>query len=336
MSRSSRVGRSRSFATLIVCFAASVVVAAAASDAARCDAQAVAQPRAAAPSSAPYAGGPASDAAARMNLEFRAAYASARAQVLAESKPIIWYDGDKLVLLADGKRSEGRPLPDKYHRLKAIAHLPFTIYLSLRVEKMPPAADAAAKWKRFAELVDGVERELPTYELQVDVLDRQRKIIDESKRIIAAAAAGNLPTPDEQLAFTRRMGPLQEENALEAAAIELEHYRKQVDEWSKERGEGFLKDVSVVVSGSQMPRKRNRITQLFAAMLGVPGEGMRLVYAEGLYDEQKALNLYGTHHLDAAAAAAFFDDSKRLDEDLLSRGAAKYVQQTFPAAETKR
>lgn len=327
MSQFSRVGRRRCIAVLSA-WSVAVVIGGGAFAVAHCEAQVVGAP--AAPPTTPYVAQPPADAAARMNLEFRAAYAGARARVLAASKPIIWYDGDKLVLLADGKRMEGKSLPDKYHRLKAIAHLPFTIYLSLREPKAPPAADDGAKWKRFSELVDAVEADLPNYDLKVDVLDRQRKIIDESKRIIAAIEAGKLPTPEELLAFTRRMGPLQEANALEAAAIELEHYRNQVDEWSNARGESFLKEVGVVVSGSQMPRKRNRIVQVFAAMLGVPGEGPRIVYAEGLYDEQKALNLFATHYLDAASASAFFDDPARLDEDLLSRGAAKYVEKTFP------
>lgn len=328
MSSTSRVGRGRSFAALTSCLAPVIVVVA--FNVVRCHAQAVAAP--VAPPSTPYAGPPAADAAARMNLEFRAAYAGARGRVLAASKPFIWYDGDKLVLMADGKRMPGTPLPDMYHRLKAIAHLPFTIYLSLRDPKEPPAEDGPAKWRRLAELVDVVERDLPTYKFKADVHDRQRKIIDESKRIIAAAAAGNPPTSEQLLSFTRSMGPLQEANAVEAAAIELAHYRKQVDEWSKERGAGFMTEVSIVISGSQMPRRRNRIVQLFAAMFGVPGEGRRIVYAEGLYDEQKALNLFATHHLDAASASAFFDDPARLDEDLLSRGAAKYVEENFPAA----
>jgi hypothetical protein len=272
------------------------------------------------------------DAASRMNLEFRAAYGRARAQVLAQAKPVIWYDGEKLVLVADGKHTPGSLLPAKYDRLKALAHLPFSVYLNLRDPDGPPAEDEAAKWKWLPSLVEAVERELPTYGFTPDELPRQQTIIAASKKIITAAAAGNPPTPDELLAFTRRMGPLQEANALAAAAIELEHYRKQFDEWSKERGESFRSDVTVVISGAQMPRKRNRIVQVFAAILGVPGEGKRIIYAEGLFDEQKALNLFGTHRLDAEAAAAFFDDPARLDEDLLSRGAAKYVEENFPAA----
>jgi hypothetical protein len=331
MSRSSRVGRRRCFAALISCFAPAIVVVAT-FDPAPCQAQAVVAPPAVAPPSPQYAGRPAGDSASRMNLEFRSAYARARAQVLAGAKPVIWYDGEKLVLVADGKHTPGSLLPDKYDRLKAIAHLPFTVYLNLRDPDGPPAEDEAAKWKWLPSLVAAVEESLPKYEFTPDELQRQRTIVAESRRLIDAAAAGRKPTPDELLAFTRRMGPLQEANALAAAAIELDHYRKQFDEWSEERGESFANDVTVVISGAQMPRKRNRIVQVFAAILGVPGEGKRIIYAEGLFDEQKALNLFGTHHLDAEAAAAFFDDPARLDEDLLSRGAAKYVQENFPAA----
>lgn len=270
------------------------------------------------------------DAAAELNLSFRAAYAHARADVLAGAKPVIWFDGEKLVLIARGTRTSGTLVPVKYNRLKAIAHLPFTLFLELRDPKSRPAEEAAATWKRLTGLLAGVERELPTYEFTTDELARQRKIVDESKRVIEAAVAGRYPTHDELIAFTRRMGPLQEANALAAAAIELGHYRQQFDAWSKERGPSFAEEVTILISGSQMPRKRNRVTQLFAAILGVPGEGKRIIYAEGLYDGEKALNLFGTHNLDAESAGAFFDDTARLDEDLLSRGAAKYVAEQFP------
>lgn len=285
---------------------------------------------AAASAQAPAA--PQSDAAAELNTVFRGSYAAARAEVLAAAKPVILYDGEKLVLVADGKREAGTLVPVKYHRLKAIAHLPFTLYLELRTPTRRAAEESRAFWTRLGKLVDDVERELPTYDFTPDELTRQQAIVAASKPIIAAALAGSFPTPGQLLAFTRKMGPLQEANAVAAAAIELDHYRVQAEAWRKTLGAAAWNDVTVVVAGSQMPRKRHRVVQFFSAMLGVAGEGPRIIYAEALYDPDKALNLFGTHKLDAESAAAFFDDPARLDEDLLSRGAAEYVRRQFPQA----
>lgn len=273
-----------------------------------------------------------SDAAAELNTVFRGSYAAARAEVLATAKPVILYDGEKLVLIADGKRQAGTIVPVKYHRLKAIAHLPFTLYLELRTPNRRAAEESRAFWTRLGKLVDDVERELPTYDFTPEELARQQAIVAATKPIIAAAITGSFPAPEQLLVFTRKMGPLQEANAVAAAAIELDHYRVQAEAWRKTLGNEAWNDVTVVVAGSQMPRRRHRVVQLFSALLGVSGEGPRIIYAEALYDPDKALNLFGTHKLDAASAAAFFDDPARLDEDLLSRGAAEYVRKQFPQA----
>jgi len=47
----------------------------------------------------------------------------------------------------------------------------------------------------------------------------------------------------------------------------------------------------------------------------------RLVYAEGIYEESRALKLVAKHVIDQEAAIAFFDNPRRLQEDILSDGA---------------
>jgi hypothetical protein len=82
----------------------------------------------------------------------------------------------------------------------------------------------------------------------------------------------------------------------------------------------------VVVIGSALPRKDNVAVQYFARLLGVPGEGPRLVYAESLWDEARAVNLLGTHELDTAIGSAFFADPRRMHRDLLADAAAEHLK----------
>ena len=51
--------------------------------------------------------------------------------------------------------------------------------------------------------------------------------------------------------------------------------------------------------------------QYFAWLLGTPGEGERIIYAEGLADESAALDLLATHRVDTGIGHDFFDDSMR-------------------------
>ncbi len=70
--------------------------------------------------------------------------------------------------------------------------------------------------------------------------------------------------------------------------------------------------------------------QYLARLLREPGEGRRIIYAESMFDEQKALNLLGTHWLDASATI-FFGDSLRLHRDLQGRRDPRCAQPGFSA-----
>jgi hypothetical protein len=53
-------------------------------------------------------------------------------------------------------------------------------------------------------------------------------------------------------------------------------------------------------------------------LFGENGEGRRVVYAEGLWDEDKALALLGTRRLDGRLSVAVFNDPFRMYRDILA------------------
>jgi hypothetical protein len=263
-----------------------------------------------------------------LNAEFRAAYARARAEVLAHNGPVIVFDGEKLVLLDQGRRSEGTPVAAEYHRLKTMAHLPFAVYLELRDRTDAPLDEGTReRLRQLRERISAVERVFGRYEFAPSDRDRQQRLLEQSARFLDDASKGGIVTQAVLIEFCRRSAPDLEANIDAAAALELDHYRRQVEAWREQLSPAAWNSLRVVVEGSQMPRRRHRVVQLFAALLGEKGEGKRIVYAESIYEEQRALNLLGTHLLDAESAAAFFDDPGRLDRDLLAAGAAKYLRE---------
>ena len=84
-------------------------------------------------------------------------------------------------------------------------------------------------------------------------------------------------------------------------------------------------DLTVLVIGPQLPRKDNLAVQYFARLLGQPGEGKRLIYAEGLGDEPRALDLLATHLVDTQIGIDFFNDPNRMARDLRSDGTRDYL-----------
>src|SRR5215471_10639338 len=66
-----------------------------------------------------------------LNDGFRAAYAEAKARVLAANGPTLVVNGDTFSLLREGRRVEANTGTPIYDPVKSIAHLPLAIYVIL-------------------------------------------------------------------------------------------------------------------------------------------------------------------------------------------------------------
>jgi hypothetical protein len=133
----------------------------------------------------------------------------------------------------------------------------------------------------------------------------------------------------ELLAYVRRMRPLLLAGVRGAARAQIDALHRQTKAWRARLGERDWKRTKVIVMGSQMPRRGNLAVQYFARLLGVRGEGPRIVYAEAIFDEEKALALLGTHLVDTRIGADFFDDPGYMDRDLLRNAAREYLDELF-------
>ena len=121
------------------------------------------------------------------------------------------------------------------------------------------------------------------------------------------------------------MTPLLMANAAAAARAALDLLHRQVCEWKGQLTPQEWDKLTVIVVGRQLPRKDNMAVQYFARLLGQPGEGKRLIYAEGLGDEPRSLDLLATHLVDTQVAIDFFNDPNRMARDLLSEAGAAII-----------
>jgi hypothetical protein len=257
----------------------------------------------------------------KMNQAFRAAYKKAREATLAKAGPVIMVDGDTLILKHGKERVEAAAVPVLYHRLKAVSHAPFGVYLLLG----PGGSERLAEVRSFRDNVAAARDALPKAGFPEEMLPRQQKLLSECLDFLDGVLKRERCTDEELVAFTRKLKPIIEANVADAARVQIDAYQTQASAWQKKLGDDWSK-VHVVVMGSAMPRKQNLAVQYFAWLLGEKGEGKRIVYAESLWDEARALNLLGTHLLDRQAATAFFDEPERLHRDLLADAAAEYLK----------
>jgi hypothetical protein len=265
-----------------------------------------------------------------LNDAFRAAYAEAKARVLASSGPTLIVNGDQFSLLHDGQRLEARVAPAIYDPLKTIAHIPLAIYVTLTPGDGAVDEHRLATLTRLRELIPPAEAGLDRVKLPAATLARQHRIIAASLDFLNEVAETRTCARSRLLAFTRRMAPLVMENVAEATRAQLDATHAQVSAWRRQLSPRQWKELHVLIIGPHMPRQDLVVTQYFLRLLHEPREGHRVVYAESLWEEPKAMDLLGTHLLDGSVGEAFFGDYMRMHRDLLGDAARGYLVRLLP------
>jgi hypothetical protein len=275
------------------------------------------------------AAAPAPDPLAAANTAARAEYAKARTDLLARTSPVIVvYEGDKVALLRNGSRTERRFVPASDADLKAVGHIPLGVFAALEsLGEGPIPADRAAGLARFRASVAAARAALDARGFAPETLARNRRILDASLERLDATIAAGRASRAENAAFARRMGPLVLANVAEAARAQLDGLHATVSAWRREMAAEEWQRLHVVVIGVHMAREGELATQYFLRLLGETGEGGRVVYAEGLWEEQRALDLLGTHVVDGSVGAAFFGSPARMHRDVLGDAARTYLDE---------
>jgi hypothetical protein len=270
---------------------------------------------------------PKADAFDVLNKAFRAAYGRGRAATLARIGPVILHEGDSVVLLRGGQRTEKEYMSPLYHHLKAVSHVPLAVFVLIEPYGYEPLTEAqVAEMRRYRGLVAAAQGALDGRGFSTEQRQRQEKILATSLAFLDGVLERRQANRQELADFTRHMGPPLLANAADAARVQLDALHAQVMAWRKDVPSEEWKRLRVVVMGSHMPRVGNLAMQYFAQLLGAPVDDRRLIYAEALYDEKRVLDLLGTSLLDSSVGRSFFGDDLRMHRDLLDEAAAAYVK----------
>jgi hypothetical protein len=251
---------------------------------------------------------PADTKATDLNSIARADYAEARGRAIAHAGPVLVVGPSQITFIDGPKRQQFELAPPAYHQLKTVAHLPLGLH-SLFFQQIPPR-------EKLLELRAAAgQAPLP------EPRDRQQRIVALSTQLIDRALADALAGQADLPRYEREVAPLLLENALDAARMEIADLDAAVAEVRKQTD---LSRLHVVIVGAHMAREGEISQHYFEKLLG-EREGLRIVFAEGLWDEQSELSLLGTHLLDSSVGEGFFADPRRMHRDLLSDAAAKLL-----------
>jgi len=265
-----------------------------------------------------------------LNNAFRAAYAEAKSRVVASSGPTLIVNGDNFALLHDGRRVEANVGTPIYDPVKTIAHVPLAIYVTLTPGDGTVDDDRLKSLAGLRELIPPAEASLDTLKLSAATLARQKQIVAASLTFLDDVAGRRKFARSSLLAFTRGMTPLVMQNVTEATRAQLDATHAQVSAWRRDLSPQEWIQLHVLIIGPHMPREDLVVTQYFLRLLHEPREGRRVVYAESLWEEPKALDLLGTHLLDGSVGEAFFGDYMRMHRDLLGDAANQYLPRLLP------
>jgi hypothetical protein len=260
--------------------------------------------------------------------DFHKSYADDRAAVVASLGPYILVKDDKITLVNGKTRIERSTQIQFYDQLKAIDHIPLSMFLILREKTGNPLdADTIKEMESFRDYADSVVKILPQMKLPPLTLKRQERILADSAAFANRVIKAKTISAAELDSFSRGLGNDALENAYEAISAQLTEMEKDLDDFTAMISKEDRKRLHVVVYGSHMPRLKNSIMQLLEKYFGEEAEGNHIIYCEGIDSEEKGVELLATHIVDSHIGLSFFGDRWRMHRDLLGDGAARFLKE---------
>jgi hypothetical protein len=268
-----------------------------------------------------------------LNRATRKLHAGGRALELSKIQAVILVSGDDLILRKNGKRVVAPVIPREYHALKCVAHSMLALFGHLSYEPGKPLGEERVKTlKEYRDLLAAAEPAAEKCGFDPETLARQKRIIARGLAFIDAVLKDGQVSADDLTKYCRASRPDVLANAAAAARAQLVATHRQVMEWKKDMTAEEWGSLTVIVLGMQTPRVDNAAVQYFARLFGeTSGEGRRVVYAEGLGDEEKAVHLLGTLRLDGKLSVAVFNDPFRMYRDLLADAARPAIDDILAA-----
>jgi hypothetical protein len=223
-----------------------------------------------------------------LNRVSRNLYAGGRALELSTIPTVILVSGDDLILRRNGKRVVSTVIPPEYHALKCVAHSMLALFAHLSHEPGKPLGEErVTTLKEYREFLAAAGPAVEVCGYDPATLARQKRIITRGLVFIDVVLKDGHVSAGDLTRYCRASRPDVLANAAAAVRAQLVATHRQVMEWKKDMTAEEWGSLTVIVQGMQTPRVDNAAVQYFARLFGeTSGEGRRVVYAEGLGDEE--------------------------------------------------
>ncbi|MDB5272866.1 MAG: hypothetical protein JWO58_1233 [Chitinophagaceae bacterium] len=262
---------------------------------------------------------------------------SYQVQRLGDSlQPVMVFTGDTLIFKYRNKREVSRIIPPVYHQLKAVDHLVLAVFVL--VTPWPEgkiSEEHVSTLQKHDVLCNIALDELNNYSFVDSILLRQKKLILTSRNYIRQLMKERYYRKEDRNVFARFCKQSLLDNTDEAARLEITNLHAQVSLWRKQLDDPAFHRLYVVIGSSHQARYRELTVQYFDKVLSERSDGSaqsenRLVFAESVFNEAGCLSMLARHIIDQEIGLVFFGDPYRMQRDLLSDAASKYIRLIFP------
>ena len=260
---------------------------------------------------------------------------AARIKAITKAHPLyIEVSGNNLILHRSGQEESKPVIPDIYHSLKDVSHVPFLLYLRLS----PLSANAQLSTDEIAGLetlsteISAARDALSTGGFNAVQMKRQRRIMERSLALLHTTIEAKRISRSTVEGFTHATAPFLLANVDDATCYAIQGMHAQMMQWKSSMTAEEWKRIAVINPGMFQPRYRSLATQYFgwlfpapAPAWAYPGENQRVIYSEFLHPRRNSSELMASILIDADTATAFFGNRWKLSEDLLGDSAARCI-----------
>jgi len=284
----------------------------------------------------------------KCNEWFHGVYSSTHqtlTRTVSDDHPVILVLGTRMIFLHKQNREDVEFSPPVFDWLKISSHVPLA--LSLIVQpfmythiKNGKGSDidnnAKNQLKELLIHINKITPQLSLYFPDAKMRTRQEFIFDQTEKMARSLLEMGHMNTEEIKTYISHVRKCIDENISDATKLHLLSMHKQVMKFRQHTKSEEWNGLRVAVAGSPVPRGKEMHMMYFQELLGVtPGKNGRLVYAENITDEDKMLDLLGSHSTDEEIGITFWGNAQRMHSDVMAKDCDKYLMDIFPGKRWK-
>ena len=279
-----------------------------------------------------------SPALKRLNQQMHRSLRGATQSLGRTLGPLIIFEEGKMKLFKQNKEVAAFSImpPLEYQQLKVFGHVFFVTAIQLYRDEL--SENDRLQWAK--EMIIDINiaiTELDSIGLTPELAKSQKRLLTETLVLIEEAQIAR-PNAARLKRYIKEGLPDVWLNADRSASLHLNVIDRQARRLIALLTEEERKLVRAHLYGGRGARRDNIVIQYFSWLFGegTGQESDRIIFSENIQDHHKAMEMFAKYRMESDLARFIFNDSTRLDRDLLGDSTRALVKEFPDAAEVMK